>query len=66
MLLALSKEHSKTMGELIRQAIKKTYGTKAKDSFEASLKRIRKITQHVNTKNIDYRKLAIEGRRYED
>ena len=66
MLLALSKEHRKTMGELIRQAIKKTYGTKAKDSLEASLKRIRKITQHIDTKNIDYRELAIEGRRYED
>jgi hypothetical protein len=66
MLLALSKEHNKTMGELIRQAVKKTYGTKVKNSFEESLKRIRKITQRVDTKNIDYRELAIEGRRYED
>lgn len=66
MLLVLSKEHRKTMGELIRQAIKKTYGTKARGSFEASLQRIKKITKHVDTKNIDYRELATEGRRYED
>ncbi|MFH1244533.1 MAG: hypothetical protein V1487_03110 [bacterium] len=66
LLLALSKEHNKTMGELIRHAVKKAYGTKIKDSFEASLKRIRKITRHVDTKNINYRELAIEGRRYED
>lgn len=66
MLLLLSKENKKTLGELIRHAVKKTYKTNSKDSFEESLKRIRKIMQHVDTKNIDYRELAIEGRRYED
>lgn len=66
LLLALSREHGKTMGELIRHAVKKTYKAKVKDSFESSLERIRKITEHVDTKNIDYRELAIEGRRYEE
>ena len=66
LLLALSKEHGKTMGELIRQAVKKTYGTKIKDSFEASLARIHQMTKGVKIKKSEYRSLVINGRKYED
>ncbi len=66
MLLALSKEHRKTMGELIRQAIKKTYGTKAKDSFEASFARIRKLTKGVKVTRKELREWVVEGRKYEE
>ena len=66
-LTRLSRENNKTMGELIRHAVRKTYKIKPKtDSFEASLARIRKLTKGVNTKGLDYRKLVIEGRKYED
>jgi hypothetical protein len=66
LLLALSREHGKTMGELIRQAVKKTYKKKKVSSLAASFKRIKEITKNVDTKGIDYRAMAIEGRRYED
>jgi hypothetical protein len=54
------------MGELIRQAVKKTYKKKKVSSLAASFKRIKEITKNVDTKGIDYRAMAIEGRRYED
>lgn len=65
-LTRLSRENNKTMGELIRHAVKKTYKIKKIDTFQASLARIRKLTKHVNTKGIDYRALVIAGRKYED
>ena len=66
-LLALSREHKKTLGELIRQAVRKTYKVSTKkDSFVASLERIRKLTKNVNTKGLDYRAMVLEGRKYED
>lgn len=66
LLLMLSKEHGKTMGELIRHAVKKTYKKKRVSPLAASFKRIKEITKNVDTKGIDYRAMAIEGRRYED
>lgn len=65
-LKALSRENQKTMGELIRHAIKKTYNANQKNTFEESLARIRKLTKNVDTKGLDYRAMVIEGRKYED
>ena len=62
----LSRENKKTMGELIRNAVRKTYKVEEKGSFEKSLERIRKLTKNVNTQGIDYRALVTEGRKYED
>ncbi|EKD80555.1 MAG: hypothetical protein ACD_40C00057G0006 [uncultured bacterium] len=66
LLLALSREHNKTMGELIRQAIKKTYATGAKDAFGESLARIRQMTSGVRVKKAEYRNWVVEGRKYEE
>lgn len=66
LLLMLSKEHGKTMGELIRHAVKKTYQKKRTSPLATSFKRIKEITKNVDTRGIDYRALAIDGRRYED
>ena len=65
-LSMLSRENKKTMGELIRNAVRKTYKVEEKGSFEKSLERIRKLTKNVNTQGIDYRALVTEGRKYED
>lgn len=66
MLLALSKEHKKTMGELIREAVRQTYKTRPKDTFEASLTRIRKMTKNVKIKKADYRTFVTDGRKYDN
>ena len=65
LLLALSREHGKTMGELIRQAVKKTYKVKSGDSFAKSLARIRKLTKGVKVTRKELREWVIEGRKYE-
>lgn len=66
LLLALSREHGKTMGELIRHAVKKTYKVKSKDVFEQSLARIRLLTKNVKINKSEYRSLVVEGRKYDD
>jgi hypothetical protein len=66
MLVALSKSQNKTMGELIRQAVKKTYGTKNKDTFEASLARIKKMTEGIKVKKYEYKSFVVDGRKYEE
>lgn len=65
LLLALSREHGKTMGELIRQAVKKTYNVKPDDSFARSLARIRKLTKGVKVTRRELREWVLEGRKYE-
>lgn len=66
-LQALSKENSKTMGELIRHAVRKTYKIKpATDSLAASLARIRKLTKGVKVTREDIREWVVAGRKYEE
>lgn len=65
-LVKLAQESKQTMGELIRQAVRKTYVKKPQDTFEASLLRIRKLTKNIRMKRLDYRALVTEGRKYED
>ena len=54
------------MGELIRQAVRKTYTIKPNDSFAASLARIRQMTKGIKVKNSEYRSFIENGRKYED
>lgn len=65
-LMALSKEHNKTMGELIRQAVRKTYKVKSSDSFAKSLARIRKITKGIKVTRKELREWVVAGRKYEN
>ena len=65
-LVSLSKAQHLTMGELIRQAVRKTYTIKPNDSFAASLARIRQMTKGIKVKNSEYRSFIENGRKYED
>ena len=70
-LVALTAKSGQTMGELIRQAVRKTYKIKVAatqkkaNSFQVTMRRIRKLTRNVDMSGIDYRDLVIEGRKYE-
>jgi len=65
-LMRLSQKEGKTMGQLIRHAVRKTYKIKSQeDSLEKTLAHIRKLTKNINTKGIDYRALVTKGRKYE-
>jgi meiotically up-regulated gene 157 (Mug157) protein len=66
MLLSLSREHGKTMGELIRQAVKKTYKIKAADPFAKSLARIRLLTKGAKVTRQELREWVLTGRKYEN
>jgi len=65
MLLTLSKSQSKTMGELIRRAVRKTYKVKSGDSFAKSMTRIRKLTKGIKVTRKELREWVVEGRKYE-
>lgn len=64
--MALSREHGKTMGELIRQAVKKTYKIRAADPFAKSLARIRLLTMGVKVTRQELREWVVAGRKYEE
>jgi len=70
-LVALTAKSGQTMGELIRQAVRKTYkikvapAQKKENSFQATMRRIRKLTKNVDMSGINYRELVTEGRKYE-
>ena len=64
-LLMYSQERGETIGELIRNAIKKTY--KAKKTLTANEKAyraIRRITKGMDFSGIDYKALIEYGRKY--
>ncbi len=65
-LQALAREHSKTMGELIRHAVRKTYKIMQSGSLEKSLARIRKLTKGVRVTKSELREWVVAGRKYED
>lgn len=66
-LTRLSRKHNKTMGELIRHAVRKTYKIKSKaDSFEASLARIKKLTKGIKVTREEMREWVVAGRKYEE
>jgi len=68
-LVRLSKKHEKTMGELVRQAVRKTYKVEDKDKEEIAkrkkaLKEIRRLAKCFDTKGINYKGLIEDGRKY--
>lgn len=63
--MSLSREHGKTMGELIRHAVKNTYKMKTSDTFAQSQARIRKLTRGVKVTRKELREWVVAGRKYE-
>lgn len=66
MLSMLSSQESKTMGELIRYAVQKTYKTtkKALTANEEAFREVKKLTKGMNFTGIDYKSLVNYGRKY--
>lgn len=65
-LTRISKANKKTMGELIRHAVKQTYKISGKDSFLASLERVRELTGGVKVSKSEMRDWIKMGRKYEE
>jgi len=67
-LLLMSREENKTIGELVRQAVKKTLKTKVKKNrinrgLEASIKSCWKLLKHPEIP-VDYKAWVENGRKY--
>lgn len=61
----LIKKEGKTMGELIRYAIRKTYKSKRKlNANEKAFREIERLVRDVDTSGLNYRELINYGRRY--
>ncbi|MEK7472536.1 MAG: hypothetical protein AAB625_00705 [Patescibacteria group bacterium] len=64
-LLMYSQERGETIGELIRNAIKKTYkAKKVLNANEKAYRMIRKATKGLDFTGIDYKELINYGRKY--
>ena len=64
-LSRLAGKKGKTIGELIRQAVRQTYRiNQVKNSAAQALERIDQLAKKVETKGIDYRQLVNHGRKY--
>lgn len=66
LLKSVSKEHGKTIGELIREAIWSKYVKRAGYNKKrlSVFKELANITAGMNFSNIDYKALIENGRRY--
>lgn len=65
MLVELASQSNKTIGELIRYAVKKTYKSKKNLSAnEKAFRMIRLATKGLNFSGIDYKALINDGRKY--
>lgn len=64
-LLMFSRERNKTIGELVRQAVKKTYKVKKTlTANEKAYRMIEKATKELDFSGIDYKALINYGRKY--
>jgi len=64
-LLMYSRERNKTIGELVRQAVKKTYKVKKTlTANEQAYRMIEKATKGLDFSGIDYKALINYGRKY--
>lgn len=64
-LAKLSSERDETMGELIRQAIRKMYNIElVRNTRKKSLSKIDRLARKVKGRGIDYKSLIEDGRRY--
>lgn len=65
MLSKLTKNSNKTIGELVRHAVKKTYRHKKElTANEKVFRKIAKITKGIDFSGIDYKALVNYGRKY--
>ena len=66
MLTDLARESNKTIGELVRSAVKKTYKSKKTKltANEKAFRMIKKATKGLNFSGIDYKALINDGRKY--
>lgn len=65
MLVGLASQSNKTIGELIRYAVKKTYKSKKTLSAnERAFRMIGRATKGLNFSGIDYKALINDGRKY--
>lgn len=62
MLKELSKQNSKTIGELVRQAVAAKY-KKIKPSRAQLFKKFKELGKHINTKGINIKELVEHGRK---
>ena len=64
-LLMYSQERGKTIGELVRNAVKKTYKVKKTlNSNEKAFRMIGKAIKGLNFSGVDYKDLINYGRKY--
>ena len=64
-LSRLAAIKGKTIGALVRQAVRSTYKIKQRDENTVQvLKRIDRLARKVNTKGVNYRELIEHGRKY--
>lgn len=63
-LLELAEVKERSVGSLIRHALKQTYGLTNQESRKKILQNIARISQNANTKGVNYLKLIADGRRY--
>jgi hypothetical protein len=63
----LSNKHGKTVGELIRQAVRKTYNINVNQAKELdkTLHNIRQLTKKAKLDDIDHKALIKVGRKYD-
>jgi len=64
LLSHLAEKEKKSMGELIRRAIRAFYDYQAVNSRRQILKEIENLSTQAKTKGIDYKKLVENGRKY--
>ena len=64
-LSLLAHETGRTMGELVRRAVKKTYKAKKPlTQTQEAFREIRRLTKGMNFSGLDYKALINEGRKY--
>ncbi len=63
-LVRISKKEGKTIGELVRQAVRKTYKTRKKlTDNEKAFRIIKKVTRGLDFSGINYKELINNGRK---
>ncbi len=63
-LSSLANSQEKTIGELIRSAIRKTYKTKKKNGRVEAYKGLRKLAKDIDMSGVSYKDLVNNGRKY--
>ena len=64
MLVALANSQERTMGDLIRKAIQKTYKTKTKNVRREAFGELRTLAKGIDMSGVNYKDLVDDGRKY--